>query len=95
MQSIEPKTLIAQRNAFTNIIDVREPDEFAAGHVDKSVNVPLSQLTKREGEVPAGAFIICRTGSRSVLATEFLNSIGRNVTNVLGGVTSWPEDLVR
>ena len=95
MPIIEPQTLIDQRTAFTAIIDVREPDEFADGHVHNSINIPLSQLTAREKEVPNGAFMICRTGSRSGLATEFLNSIGRSVTNVLGGVTSWPEKLVR
>lgn len=93
MPAIQPQALIDQRTVDTVIVDVRETDEFAAGHVAGSINVPLSELMARQNEVPNGAYIICRTGSRSAMATEFLSGNGHQVTNVLGGVTAWPEDL--
>ena len=94
MTSIDPKTLIAERDAKTVIVDVREPDEFAAGHVQGAVNIPLSELMARHTEIPDGAYIICRSGNRSAMATEFLNSKGHEVVNVLGGVNEWPESMV-
>ena len=48
------------------LIDVREPDEFAAGRVPGAVNLPMSQLGQRLDELPDGAFdVICKVGGRS------------------------------
>lgn len=93
MSSIDPATLLNQRTSATTIIDVRETDEFAAGHVPGATNIPLSQIVARHQEIPDGAYIICQTGSRSAMATEFLNQNGHHVINVLGGTSAWPEAL--
>lgn len=71
------------------IIDVREPFEFATGHVKGALNIPPSKLMggakKLEG-VPKDAEIIlyCRSGSRSAVSANILKSMG--YTNVINGV---------
>ena len=62
------------------LIDVRERDEFAAGHVPGAVNVPLSELGDRLDELPGEAFdVICQAGGRSARAVKALESRGYNV----------------
>ena len=93
MNSINPAELLKQLTDQTVIVDVREPDEFAGGHVHNAINVPLSELSTQHQEIPDGAYIICQTGMRSAMATEFLQSNDQQVTNVLGGVEAWPQPL--
>lgn len=72
------------------LIDVRERDEFAAGHVPGAVNLPLSELGERLGELPAEAFdVICQVGGRSARAVQALESRGYDATNVEGGTGEW------
>jgi rhodanese-related sulfurtransferase len=72
------------------IIDVREPDEFAGGHVPGAVNVPLSQL--QGSELPEGpVYVICELGGRSARATQYLAGQGVDATNVAGGTAAWRE----
>lgn len=75
------------------LIDVREPDEFAAGHVPWAVNIPLGQLKDRVDEVPAGPVeVICQLGGRSLRGAKVLEDAGRaDVSNVVGGTTAWVE----
>lgn len=71
------------------IIDVREPFEFMTGHVKGAINIPPSKLmagaTKLQ-DVPKNAEIIlyCRTGSRSAVAANILQSLG--YTNLTNGI---------
>ncbi|MFD5213548.1 rhodanese-like domain-containing protein [Microbacterium sp. NPDC058345] len=72
------------------LIDVRERDEFAAGHVPGAVNLPLSELGDRLGELPAEAFdVICQVGGRSARAVQALEARGYDATNVEGGTGEW------
>lgn len=75
------------------LIDVREPDEFAAGHVAGAVNIPLGQLAGRADEVPAGPVdVICQLGARSLRGAKILEDAGRTeVTSVAGGTSGWIE----
>jgi rhodanese-related sulfurtransferase len=73
-----------------HILDVREPHEWEAGHVDGAQHIPLGQVGERAAEVPAGpVFIICKLGGRSAQATKILSDAGKQVTNVAGGMTAW------
>lgn len=69
------------------VVDVREPEEFAAGHVPGATNLPLSRLRERHGELPHGRAIAvyCRSGQRSYYATRFLLQHGHDVANLSGG----------
>ncbi|WP_106814881.1 rhodanese-like domain-containing protein [Microbacterium timonense] len=72
------------------LIDVREVDEFAAGHVPGAVNIPMSVIGGRLGELPDGALdVICAGGGRSGRVAEALEARGYDVTNVDGGTNGW------
>lgn len=84
----------AKRQALP-IIDVREVDEFARGHVPNAKNIPLSQLAERFEELDQTKpyYIICQSGGRSATACQFLGGKGCDITNVLGGTGSYPGAL--
>jgi rhodanese-related sulfurtransferase len=74
-----------------HLLDVREPDEWAAGRIAGSQHIPLGELGARIGEVPKGTTIltVCRHGNRSDAAARGLRTLGYAVENLEGGVTAW------
>ena len=76
-----------------HLLDVREPDEWQAGHIAGSQHIPLGQLRERLREVPKGKTIlaVCRHGNRSDAATRGLRTLGYPVENLDGGVTAWKQ----
>ncbi|WP_353115564.1 rhodanese-like domain-containing protein [Microbacterium sp.] len=88
MKSITVEQLAA-RDA-TPLIDVRERDEFAAGHVPGAVNLPMSEIGNRLDELPDEAFdVICQAGGRSARVVQALEARGYDATNVEGGTGEW------
>ena len=88
MQSITVHELHAREDV--PLIDVREADEFAAGHVPGAVNLPMSTLGDHLDELPEGAFdVICQIGGRSARVVQALESRGFDATNVEGGTGDW------
>jgi rhodanese-related sulfurtransferase len=76
------------------VLDVREDDEWHAGHVEGSVHVPLMELEQRYAELPAqsGAgqtLVVCRSGNRSAYAAAFLLDQGLDAVNLEGGLLAW------
>lgn len=74
------------------MIDVREPDEFRAGHVKGAKLMPLSTVSKRWQELSSAeqVIVMCRSGSRSAIACRQLTSLGlTNVSNLSGGLMAW------
>jgi rhodanese-related sulfurtransferase len=81
------------------VIDVREYDEFAAGHLPGAINIPRGVLEFKIGMVPecankAGAFLLyCRTSGRAALSAVQLQKIGyENVISMAGGFEIWNNE---
>ncbi len=75
------------------LIDVRTPEEFAAGHLPDAKNVPLAELEQRVGELgdKAGTLVLyCRTGMRSGAAQRVLKRHGFTQVADLGAMKRWP-----
>jgi rhodanese-related sulfurtransferase len=74
------------------MIDVREADEWRAGHVAGATHIPLGQLAGRIGELPRDRelLLFCRSGNRSGKATQWLRAQGYDrARNVEGGIIAW------
>lgn len=73
------------------VLDVREDDEWASGHVPGARHIPLGELQARVAEVPADRTVlcVCAVGGRSAKAAHFLGSQGREVLNLDGGMHAW------
>jgi glyoxylase-like metal-dependent hydrolase (beta-lactamase superfamily II)/rhodanese-related sulfurtransferase len=87
-----PAESLGARPADAKLIDVREPEEYAAGHVPGAVNVPQSELASRIDELPANGrvYVICQGGMRSLRSAQFLVQQGfRDVVNAAGGTGAW------
>jgi rhodanese-related sulfurtransferase len=86
-----------REGAKLNVIDVRERDEWQAGHIAQARNIPLSEFADRLDELNAGEdpiYFVCRSGSRSGKACDFLAAQGYKVVNMVGGMLSWPGEVV-
>ena len=88
------------RQPGTVLVDVRRPDEFAAGHLPGAVNIEVTapdfgqRVAKLDKTKPT--YVYCRSGARSATAAGQLTTAGfAQVSNLLGGVLDWPEQLVR
>ena len=81
--------------AGAQLIDVREPDEYAAVRAEGAVNIPLSEFIARTDEIDPerDIYLICKSGGRSAQAGEYLEQARGwdNVINVAGGTTAWVE----
>ena len=73
------------------LLDVREDDEWAAGHAPGARHIPLGELSARAGEVPQdqAVYVICRSGARSARAAQALAAAGWEAINVAGGMQDW------
>ncbi|PRX47859.1 rhodanese-related sulfurtransferase [Prauserella shujinwangii] len=77
------------------LLDVREPDEWAAGHAPEALHIPLGDLPARIDELSElpddrPVYVVCRTGGRSARAAAWLNQAGVvEAINVAGGMKSW------
>ncbi|HET8724028.1 MAG TPA: rhodanese-like domain-containing protein [Anaeromyxobacteraceae bacterium] len=84
--------------AGAKVVDVRTPEEFAAGHVPGAVNVPYDELPRRAAEIgpPSTAVVLyCRSGRRSGIAAEALRKAGFTKVYDFQSVSAWPGELVK
>lgn len=80
------------RDAGAFMLDVREPDEWAAGHIEGATLIPLGELAARASEVPADrqVVVVCRSGNRSAQGRDVLLGAGLpSVTSMAGGMNDW------
>ena len=89
---------VDQVPADAQLIDVREPDEYASVRAEGAVNIPLSEFVARTDEInpDQDIYLICKSGGRSAQAGEYLEQARGwdNVINVAGGTTAWVLSLI-
>lgn len=85
--SSEARTLVA---AGATLLDVRTPAEYAGGHLDGAMNVPVDEIEPRMSEIPRGQPVVvyCRSGARSARAASALRAAGYEVHD-LGSIDAW------
>jgi rhodanese-related sulfurtransferase len=98
---IAPTALAAQRQgaeaAMPTVVDVRDREEYAEGHLAGALNIPLDQLAERLGELPAGGEVVTycnmhhRGGSRGERAAQLLRERGYPARALDGGFPAWRE----
>jgi rhodanese-related sulfurtransferase len=87
-----PAVAAAQVGEDAYLLDVREDDEWAAGHAPGAHHVPMMEIPARMGEVPGDAdvVVVCRSGARSgQVVTYLMNNGWDNVRNLDGGMHQW------
>ena len=73
-----------------SVLDVREPVEWAHGHIDGAVHIPLMDLPSRIDEVSGGqTLVVCKVGARSAQAAAYLMEQGYDAVNLAGGMLDW------
>lgn len=89
LSSDEAHRLVARG---AKLLDVRSPEEFAAGHLDGAVNISVQELEGRLAELGSKEtplIVYCRSGMRSHRASELLKSAGFTSVHDLGGMSRW------
>ena len=73
------------------ILDVRELDEWESGHIPGAIHIPLGQISRALNELDPRkeVVVVCRSGNRSGMACDFLSSMGHQVVNMPGGMSTW------
>jgi rhodanese-related sulfurtransferase len=72
------------------VLDVREPVEWAHGHIAGATHIPLRDLPARLSEVPEGqTLVVCKVGGRSAQAVGYLVAHGHDAVNLDGGMLEW------
>lgn len=83
--------LTAQAGEAPFLLDVRTPQEFAAGHIPGAVNIPVDDVRSRTSELPRDRKIVayCQVGQRGYVATRILLQMGFSAANIGGGFTAY------
>ncbi len=76
------------------LLDVRTPEEYAAGHIAGATLIPVQVLAERLNEVPKNkqVYVYCHSGTRSARASKLLAAHGfTNIENMQGGIVAWKD----
>ena len=99
MQEITATELKAKMDAGEDVqlIDVRQPDEYAFAKIEGAKLIPLGDIIKRMDELdPTRELILpCKAGGRSATALQALQSAGftGEMKNLKGGITAWSNEV--
>jgi sulfur-carrier protein adenylyltransferase/sulfurtransferase len=99
MQEITASELKIRLDAGEDLqlIDVRQPDEFAFARIPGAKLIPLSEILNRQGEIDESreTVVLCKMGGRSARAIEALQRSGftGSLRNLIGGITAWSNDV--
>ncbi len=74
------------------LIDVRSPSEFAAGHIPGAINIPMDQIESRVADLSRGSIVlICQMGKRAQMTADILGPCRRDLTVLEGGTAAWMQ----
>ena len=97
--TVEEAKQMMDSGAEIIILDVREQEEFDAGHIPNAVLLPYTQINERaESVLPdkeAQILVYCRSGRRSKIAAEALASLGYTQVYEFGGIIDWKYEIER
>ncbi len=99
MQQITVTELKARIDAGDDIqlIDVRQPDEYAFSKIEGAKLIPLGEIMSRKSEIDETreTVVLCKMGGRSGRAIEFLEQSGfkGSLSNLVGGITAWSNEI--
>lgn len=93
MPSVPAAEVPAELSGSVILLDVREDDEWADGHVPGALHIPMVDVPARMTEIDmdADVYVVCRTGGRSFRVVEYLNQVGFDAVNVSDGMVAWQE----
>ena len=93
-ETIDEGVQVCRNTPNAVLLDVRTPEEYAAGHIPGSVNHPLERMQTYDGDVSAPIFAYCRSGARSARAVALLRELDYEAVN-LGGIIHYHGELER
>jgi rhodanese-related sulfurtransferase len=94
---VQPSVSVSDVTPDTVLLDVREDDEWADGHIESAIHIPMGQI---QGAVAAGldwltpetpVVVVCAVGARSGRVAAWLNGQGYQAINLDGGMNAWVE----
>ena len=92
----ELRALLNRNDQKLLLVDVREPREFATAHLEGATNIPVSDVSRRLAEIPAGVtpVFLCRSGARSLTACGTALGAGRSApAHLEGGLLAWAAEV--
>ncbi len=97
MKEITPSELqkLLKESNNVSVIDVREAMEVQAGMIPDAIHIPLGEIQSRISELDKEKeyVIVCRSGNRSGVATQFLQAYGYDAANMVGGMIYWDGEV--
>ncbi len=89
----ELRELIKNKKDSIEIIDVRQPEEYAQSHIGGVKLIPLGELSERMNEIDWNKDVVfmCRSGTRSGMAVSMATTLGKNSRNLDGGILAWQK----
>ncbi|GAA4856247.1 rhodanese-like domain-containing protein [Saccharopolyspora rosea] len=88
---MQPEELPTELPDGSVLLDVREHEEWRAGHAPGAVHIPMSEIVQRLDDIPEAdqLYVVCRSGGRSAKVTAYLNANGWDAVNVERGMNGW------
>jgi rhodanese-related sulfurtransferase len=92
-----PTTGVDQVDSATLLLDVREDQEWAAGHIEAAIHIAMSQIATTLAQTPTALpadqpiVVVCAVGARSAQVTAWLNQLGYQASNLTGGMHAWAD----
>jgi rhodanese-related sulfurtransferase len=88
--TVQELNKLIESESRLQLIDVRSPSEFAAGHVPKAINIPLEEVESRVADLDEGPVaLLCQSGNRAGMACDRLQGRHPNLLIVEGGTSAW------